>query len=69
MAMCIKQVELAEFHPAMVYTDLDTLQERHESVIQRIVDLEETLLRAEEKKFQLKRDVKARSLELTGYSG
>jgi len=39
---------------------------REETVIQRIVDLEETLLRAEEKKFQLKKDVKARLLKLTG---
>ena len=51
----------------MVRIDLDTLQERHESVIQRTVDLEETLLCAEEKKFQLKRDVKVRSPELIGY--
>ena len=32
----------------MVRIDLNTLQERHESVIQRTVDLEETLLCAEE---------------------
>ena len=42
---------------------------REETVIQRIVDLEETLLRAEEKKFQLKKDVKARLLKLTGCWG
>ena len=58
--MCIKQVELAQPH-AMVRTDLDGLQERCESAVQQIVDLEERLLRAKEKKFQPKRDVKVRS--------
>jgi len=66
MAMCIEKVDLAPSHPVMLHTDLDALQKRHESVIQRIVGLEETLLHAEERKFQLKRDLNARSLELTG---
>ena len=58
MAMCIEKVDLAPSHPVMLHTDLDALQKRHESVIQRIFDLDEKLLRAEEKNFQLKRDVK-----------
>jgi len=49
MAMCIEQVELALSHPAMVCADLDALQERHESVIQRIIEFEETLLRPEKR--------------------
>jgi len=50
----------------MVHTELNALQERHESVAQRSIDLKETLLRAEEKKYQLKRDVKARLFKLIG---
>jgi len=46
-------------------TNLDALRERHENVIQRIGDLEETFLRIEEKKFELTIDVKARSHKLT----
>jgi len=46
MTVCIKQVKLAQSHPAMVRNDLNGLQETHESVIQRIVKLEGTLLRA-----------------------
>jgi len=69
MAMCIEQVELAQSCHAMVHTDLDALQERHEGVIQRIVNLEETLFRDKEKTFQLKGDVKARSFELIGCWG
>jgi len=42
-AMCTEQVELAQSHLAMVRIDLNALQERHGSVIQRITDLEETL--------------------------
>jgi len=51
MVTCIEQVEHAQPHLAMVRTNLDALQERHESVIQRIVNLEDTLLRAKENKF------------------
>jgi len=47
--MCIEQVEFAWSAHAMVHIDLDALQQRHESVIERIVDLQETLLRAEKK--------------------
>ena len=47
----------------MVHTDLNALQERHRSVMQRIVDLEETLL-AREGEHQLKRDVEAKLPEL-----
>ena len=63
-AICTKQVELAQSHLAMVDTDLDAMQERHESVIQRITNLEETLCLAWEEKYQHKRDVEAKSLEL-----
>jgi len=52
--------------PSLSWYDLNALQERHESVTQRIVDLEVTLLHVEEKKFQLKRDVNVRLLELIG---
>jgi len=49
MIMCIEQVKLTQHHLAMVHTDLDASLERHESVVKRIVDLEETLLNAEER--------------------
>ena len=42
-ATCTKQVELAKPHLAKICTDLDALQERHRSAIQRITNLEETL--------------------------
>ena len=67
MAMFIKQVKLAQSRLAMVRNDLNGLKETHKSVIQRIVKLEGTLLRVEKNKFQLKKDVKMRSLELAGY--
>ena len=47
----ITEVELALSHLAMVRTDHDALDEGYGGVIQRIVNLEETLLRVEEKKF------------------
>ena len=59
-----EQVELTQSHHAMVPIDLDALQERHESVIQRIANLGETLRLAQKEKCQLKRDLEAKSLEL-----
>ena len=63
--MCTEQVELARSHLAMVRTDLNALQERHGSVIQRIVGLEKTLHLTQKEECQLKRDAKAKSHELT----
>jgi len=40
---CAEEVELAQSHLSTVHTELDALQERHRSVIQRISNLEETL--------------------------
>jgi len=45
---CAEEVELAQSHLATVCTELDALQERHSSIIQRISDLEETLRGARE---------------------
>jgi len=45
---CAEEIELAQSHLAMDRTDLDALQERHKSVVQRISDLEETLRGARE---------------------
>jgi len=53
-AMLTKQVELAQSHLAMVHTNLDALQERHGSVIERIGKLEETLLLMREEECQLR---------------
>ena len=38
-----REVELAQSHLVMVRTELDALQERHRSVVQRMSDLEKTL--------------------------
>ena len=65
---CGEQVELVQSYLAMVCTDLDTLQERHENVIQRIAYLKETLL-AWEEEFQLKRNVKAKLPHLQAAEG
>ena len=63
--MCTEQVELAQSHLTVVYANLNALQERYMNVIQRIVDLEETLYLTQEEECQLKEDIKAKSLELT----
>jgi len=44
MIMCVEQDELAQPHIPMAHIHLDTLHDRYESVVQRIVDLKETLL-------------------------
>ena len=62
-AACTEEVELAQSHLGMFCTDLDELQERHRSVIQRITNLEETLRGAWEEEFQLKIDAETKSLE------
>jgi len=56
MILCIKQDEHAQVPLAIAHTDLHALQERQGSVVQRIVDLDEMLFHAEEKKFRLKID-------------
>jgi len=53
----------------MIRTNLDALQERHRNVIQRITNLEETLRLAQEEECQLKRNVEAKSLELSAAEG
>ena len=63
-AACTEQVELPQSHYSMVRTNLDSLQERHRSVIQKIADLEETIHLTQEEECQLKRDVEAKSFEL-----
>jgi len=45
---CAEEVDLAQTHIAMVHTNLDALQERHGSVVQKISDLEVTLCGARE---------------------
>jgi len=42
-AICTQQVEITWSHLTMIHTNPDALQEKHESVIQRITDLEEEL--------------------------
>jgi len=63
-ATCTKQVELKESHLAMVRADLDALQQRYGSIIQRIADLKETLCLAQGEECQLKEDIATKSLEL-----
>jgi len=48
----------------MVRIDLDVLQERHRSVLQRIFYLDKTFRGAREEECPVKRDVEAKSLEL-----
>jgi len=57
MIMCIEQDKLAQPHHSMAHTNREALRDKLESVVQRIIDLGDTVLCAEEKKFQLKRDV------------
>ena len=61
---CVEEVELPQSYLATVRTEIDALQERHRSIIQRISDLEETLRGAREEECQLKRDVEPKSLKL-----
>ena len=61
---CAEEVELAQSHLATVRTELNALQERHRSIIQRISDLEEALHGGQKEECQLKRDAEAKSLEL-----
>ena len=52
-------------HLPLVHVELDSLYEKHRSVVQRIADLEKAPCLAQEEGCQLKDDMEAKSLELT----
>jgi len=61
-AMCVAQVELVRSHFVIVHADLEALMEKNEHAAQKITNLDEAPYIA--RKYQLKDDVKAKSIML-----